>query len=382
MYYFLARLIHKLCLHIIQHLQRKIQKIILGIIQKLHFFSYRAINYLYKRKILWKSAVLYAMASKFYNEFTTIYKRGAFKEAAGYAERCSLEPGENSGFWLTQQSRALLREGRSKEAHACAQRAVQHTPGNQYALLARADALVKLGRFSEALDDFTELLHSQKTVSRARRGVLECIAQTTKNWSRMLALITEWNLPPEEAFRWRVTALSGLERREDAMKECHNWLRLSPDNPTALWQLTELEIARDGLEQVLTRMARLAKIPSRPPIYGEIYASLCRRAGKTETALSQYKKLAGKSSDPRIIRKQAFALAKSGRETEAIPLMEELLRIDPGDIYIHSSYIAACKRLNDLARPERFYRELLSAHPNEKSLYGRLRKIQAQTGTV
>lgn len=322
------------------------------------------------------------MASKSYNEFITLYKRDSFKEAADYAERCSLEPGENSGFWLTQQSRALLRAGQSIKAHACAQRAVQCVPGNHYALLTRAEALAKLGRFSEALNDFSELLNSPKTVSRARRGVLECIAQTTKNWSRILALITEWNLPPEEAIRWRVTALIGLKRQEDAMKECHNWLKLSPDNPTALWKLTELEIARDGIEQVLARMARLAKIPSRPSVYGEIYASLCRRVGKTETALGQYKKLADKNSDRRIIRKQAFAMAKSNREAEAVPLMEGLLRIDPRDIYIHSSYVAACKRLNDLARPERFYQELLSAHPSEKSLYGRLRKVQSQMGNV
>ena len=82
--------------------------------------------------------------------------------------------------------------------------------------------------------------------------------------------------------------------------------------------LTGLEICRDGLDAVLARMARLAKIPSRPPVYKEIYASLFKRAGKPELALKQYEKMAHRSSGTSIHRKQAFALAKSGRDPEAI----------------------------------------------------------------
>ncbi len=322
------------------------------------------------------------MASAAYTEYTKLMKRGAFKDAAGFAERLSLEPGENSGFWLTQQSRALLRAGQQKKAYECAHQAVQYAPGNSFAQLARADALLKLREFSKAQDDFTELLHAPKTFSRARQGVLECLAQTTKDWDRILALIAEWDMPPEEAFRWRVLALIGLKRNEDAVAACHEWLKRLPDNPMALWQLTDLEIERDGLDQVIKRMARISRIPSRPPIYTEIYASLCRRSGSMETALGQYTKLARKTGDTRIIRKQAFALAKCGRETEAIPLMEELLRLDPKDMYIHTSYVAACKRIGDPERAGRFYQELLSIYPDEKSLYGRLKKIRVQTGEV
>jgi tetratricopeptide (TPR) repeat protein len=161
-----------------------------------------------------------------------------------------------------------------------------------------------------------------------------------------------------------------------AIDICHQWLRDNPDNPQALWALTELEIRRDGFDAVLTRMGRLARIPSRPAVYKEIYASLCKRAGKPELALKQYEKIAHTATDPNIHRKKAFALAKSGREPEAIALMEELLRLNPKDFYVHSAYIPACRRVKQLDRAVEFYQRLLESHPTEKSIYGRLKKLK------
>jgi len=303
------------------------------------------------------------MPSAAYTEYTNLMKRGAFRDAAVLAERRSIEPGENCGFWLTQQSRALMRARQFKKAYTCANRAVHAAPGNSYAQLARADALVKLRKYRDALDDFTGLIHDPKVGIRARKGMLECLAKTKKDWARILSLITEWDMPAEDAFRWRVQALLGLKRFDDAVDACHKRLKQSPDDPAALWQLTDLEVERDGLEQVTARMARMAKIPSRPPIYGEIYASLCKRAGSTDAALDQYTKLSDRDGDTNIIRKRAFALAKSGRETEAIPLMEEILRMNPGDDYINKCYVAACNRIDNSEGAVHFYQELLSHYP-------------------
>jgi tetratricopeptide (TPR) repeat protein len=199
-----------------------------------------------------------------------------------------------------------------------------------------------------------------------------------RNWTRILECLAEWNLPAATAVRWRVKAFIGLGMEDEALGACQEWLRSSPDNPQALWELTRLEVAREGLDAVRVRFGRLARIPSRPPVYREIYASLCRRAGKIEEAVGQYEKLTAAGGDVRIQRKQAFALAKAGQEMEAIPVMEELLRVDPRDFYLHSAYKAACRRVHDLERARRFYQELTISHPDEKALYGSLRRINRE----
>jgi len=93
-------------------------------------------------------------------------------------------------------------------------------------------------------------------------------------------------------------------------------------------------------------------------------------------ALQQYEKMVHSTSDPNIHRKKAFALAKSGREPEAIALMEELLKLNPKDYYVHTAYIPACRRVKQLDRAMEFYQKLLELHPSEKSIYGRLRNLK------
>jgi Flp pilus assembly protein TadD len=309
-----------------------------------------------------------------YRTFTGLMRRRAFADAAALAERQSVEQSGGSDFWLTQYSRALLRGGRPREAYEAAARVLRSSPRNAYAILARADAAQRLGRPEEALADYEQLADDSRLGGRARDGALNCL-ERLGSWQKLLEQTTRWDLPPDRRLRWTAKALAGMGRRGEAMETCRKWLDLSPDNPQGLWLLTELRIERDGLDAVRAEMARMAKIPSRPPIYGEIHASLCRRAGLNESALGQYEKLARSQSDPRIMRKHAFMLAKRGRELEALPIMEELLRGDPRDPYVHSSYGAACRRVGRLDRAEAFYHELLERHPAEKGLYGRLKRV-------
>jgi tetratricopeptide (TPR) repeat protein len=283
--------------------------------------------------------------------------------------------GGGSEFWLTQQAIALTLARQYRGAIEAADQALALAPLNIYALLARADARRGAGEFEPALADYEEAARRDdpRTAARAIAGQLECLA-ALKRWERVLELLPAGN-ERVPVWRWRVRALRGLGRDAAALAACEEWLRASPDLPDALWQLTELEIARDGLEPVLERLGRLARIPSRPPIYGEIYASLCRRAGRAEAAVKTYAKLAAAAPDPRVLRQQAFALAKSGAEARAIPMMEELLRLKPDDMYLHSAYGAACDRAGRLEQALRFYEELLRLFPDQKGLYGRIKRI-------
>jgi len=315
--------------------------------------------------------------SKEYDQYRALLNRRQFAEAARFAELAYLEGNRNNPFWLTRQAAALTRAAEYGQALTVAEKALTLQPANPYAVLSVAEALCGLHRHKEALE-YYELITTNaddKVSMVARQAMLSCLAEL-KNWNRILEQIGMWDMPPERSYRWRIKALEGQSRLDEAVDTCLQWLKKNPDTPQALWALTELEIRRDGLDSVLTRMARLAKIPSRPSVYKEIYASLCKRAGKPELALKQYAKIVQTSSDTGIHRKQAFALAKSGRELEAIPLMEEWLKLKPKDFYVHNAYIPACGRAKQLDRAMKFYQELLESNPEEKSIYGWLKKLK------
>lgn len=314
------------------------------------------------------------MSTASYQEFRSLLEQRAFEDAIAFAEREVLRSGTANAFWYTQLAIALTRVGRYAEAISTAEQALNVRPDDAFALAARGEALLAAGRWQDAIADFTEAETRPRLKDRARRGILNCLARMA-DWSGLLARLGDWQIRGEAASFWRVKALVGLGQDSEAIAACQDWLKESPDNPRALWQLTDLEVRRDGLEAVLSRMGRLARIPSSPPVYGEIHASLCRKAGNTEAAVKQYDRLVAKVPDARLQRKQAFALAKSGRELEAIPIIEELLRADPRDVYLHSSYGGACRRAGRLDQAREFYEQLLVLHPEEKPLYGRLRRI-------
>ena len=315
--------------------------------------------------------------SKAYDQYRELLSRRKFSEAARLAEQAHLEGNPRNPFWLTRQAAALTRAGEFGQALTVSEQALAIAPANPYAFLCMAEALSGLRRYKEALEVYEPIVTeaNDKVARVARNGMLACLAEL-RSWDRILEQIGIWQLPPDRVYRWRVKALEGQNRTGEAIDICHQWLKDNPDHPQALWALTELEIQRDGFEAVLTRMGRLARIPSRPTVYKEIYASLCKRAGKPELALQQYEKMVHTASDPKIHRKKAFALAKSGREPEAIALMEELLKLNPKDYYVHAAYIPACRRVKQLDRAMEFYQKLLESNPEEKTIYGRLKKLK------
>lgn len=319
------------------------------------------------------------MTSPEFNEYRELLKKGRYLEAARLAELQYLQGNRNNPFWLTRHAAALSRAGKYDQAYSIAQQALALQPSNLYGLLAVAEALSGLNRIEEALSYYQEIVGDSKLSLIAQKGMLYCLSEL-KQWDRMLELLAQWEMPPAARLQWQVKALDGQDRLDEALDACLRWLEIDPDNRQGLWSLVELEIRRDGLELVLKKMGRLAKIDSRPPVYKEIYASLCRRAEKPELALKQYEKLTQTAADPRILKKQAFALKKSGQESEAIPMMEELLKLDPRDYFLHSSYNSACKKTQQLDRALKFYENLVEMHPEEKPLFGRIKNVKKMLG--
>ncbi len=312
-----------------------------------------------------------------YRDFQQLMRERRYQEAARYAEQ---EAGEQTGsapFWLTQQAKALVRSADYRGGLEAGRRALELDPGDLFAVAVTADALLGLGRADEALPRYQELLRAPRLLEKGRKGAAECLS-SLRRWDDLLQRLAAWNLPEEEALPWKVKALGGMGRYEEALESCRRWLELRPHHPPALWERAGLEVRARGLEAALETMGRLARIPSLPPVYREIYASLSRKAGRPEEAVRAYERIGAEGEQARIQKKKAFTLARSGREQEAIPLLEELLKAEPADRYLHASYAAACRRVGEPERAISFYHRLLGEHPEERSLYGRIKGLQKQ----
>jgi tetratricopeptide (TPR) repeat protein len=314
------------------------------------------------------------MISHAYQQFKDLLQQKKYLEAAMLAENEFMRKGEGDDFWLTQKSAALLRAGKYHEAFDAAKKALSIDPRNPFSILAAADALSGMEKYREAETYYYEIMQNDRLKHRVHRGILACL-ESQKEWQKILEILPELKTKDETSFRMEVKALRGLGQNDKAGELCNAWLKNHPDDYTALWALTEIEIQTLGLNKVLEKMRRLSQIPSRPKIYGEIYASLCRRAGIPDKALNQYTKMIQKENNPQILRQLAFTKAKSGQEKEALPIFEELLRSYPKDTYINSAYIGALGRIKEPERGIQFYDDLLKLYPEEKRLYGYKKRL-------
>jgi len=316
------------------------------------------------------------MATTEFNTFQTFLKNGQAKEALKIAEaQCIARP---DAFWLTQCAKALYKLKKYAQSLASAKQAISLDVTNSFAMIAAADALFGLKEFEEAAGYYQEAASVAKQTGYAEKKYIDCLCKQHK-WELVLEAISRSGLAEVDLYALRIEALIHLKQEAAAIQECRRWLQSIPHHPVAVRQLMELEIKNEGIEKVTANMARLAQIPSLPSIYKELYAALCRRTGKTEIAHKELERLGAASDDPWIQKQKAHNLAH-GHEDEAIPLFEELLRAEPEEFILHSSYAAACKRIGKQEQALAFYKSLLAANPGVKSLYGRIAKLKNELG--
>ena len=255
-------------------------------------------------------------------------RQARYEEAARHAEREARSGSDSDEFWLTQQAKALVRGNNFKAALEIAQQALDRDPSNPYAVAVTADALVGLDLPEKALMRYEEILPRPRLARKGRNGVLQCLS-TLKRWEELLQRVESWSLPEADALSWKVKAFGATAREEEALEACRRWLELKPHHPPALWERTELEIRTQGMETVLEKMGRLVRIRSLPKIYGEIYPSLCRRAGRPDGAIKTYERLGLRESRSRSRRRKSSLWPKAAGKEKRFRCWKSFSKVPP-----------------------------------------------------
>jgi len=312
------------------------------------------------------------VAAYSYDAFKELLNKLRFREAAYFAQKAAIAYSRDRAFWLNQQSVALLRYGRPAEALVTAEEAQKLQPG-YFSLLLCAEALLLTGDFETALAAYRKLGSVPTVADKAQRGTLDCLIKLYRLDEALLAL-ADFYKTGEMLFSYKARILHGLDRVTETLDVCNQWIGVSPANRAAWWRVCTLEVMRDGLATTLTKYEALAASAPRQAIYRELCAILHLKSTFTTPDIKS--PTIGSPPPPAgTMPKQAFVLAKSGKENEALPLFEELLRTDPADQYISNAYTAASRRVGYLENARQFYRALQLLFPEEKSMYCRMDAI-------
>ena len=251
-----------------------------------------------------------------YREFSALMGSGKFRQAAELATQELAHGGGAGAFWLTRRASALNRASDYEQAFADSRNALAIEPSNPYAILCAADALLGLQRPQEALGHYREIAAHAKVGGRAHNGIFESLAALGR-WQELLDSLAA--VPPEERHPWRVKALHAQGKTEEAMSECRQWLAVRPDHPAALWELSELEVASDGLETVRARYERLARIPTLPPSTARFTPPCAGGLGSPNSPLRNTGRSAGRGKGRACRKSRPFSLQRPDASRKPFP---------------------------------------------------------------
>lgn len=194
---------------------------------------------------------------------------------------------------------------------------VDHYPGYSHALNMRGLGNIAGGRSAEAIRDFEELTRLDPDFREAyvNLAVLHFQmndAKAAREWTaKALAKF------PEDARLYNLSANINLKlnQKAAALQDIDKAIALSPQvNPEYHLTRARILVQQNQVQRALQDLEKAKDLP---------------KARQLTAALQAQQKSQGSGKEAEVLLEQATALAKAGKENEAIPLFTQVLKLDP-----------------------------------------------------
>ncbi len=267
------------------------------------------------------------------------------------------------------QGDALARLNRPEEALEVLEPVSKHLPPYGQALF--GGLLEKAGRTDEAravFENLAQRAHLQGSV------LLRTIVffQQAREWERAVFLAEHH----QAGVTVRAKCLAQAGRTSEAL-ELLTEAQLTDPDPNIPKVLTLLAIDQLSPEEAEAELEALSQLPEYrdDPELAVRLAQLRRKSGHSSTAVTDLRRtLAQRPQDKYLQQQLALALRDQGEFTEALEILEALLRKDPKSHPTRGSFFKTCAEARQKERAESLVRELTSADPGLGSLWGAYRK--------
>lgn len=266
-----------------------------------------------------------------------------------YAEALRLEP--DNVYSYGYMAEAQRRLGRWKEAAELYEEAMVRSPGDAYCLCQAAQCYQKLGKQERALE--------------------------------LVRLALEQSPKAERVLTGAGNVLRAAGCNEEALKCYRQALEVNPESRFALRQVIAMGRQSKGDEHLAKEIESLRRIPTRAknPYLYELLGDIRSAQGEVREAVAEYEAAFERDrSNVYLLKRLAFALAKTEKIDRAYELFKEALMKSPADFYLNQSFLSAAKKLHQEEDAHEFYQRLLRRYPNERRIYGRLRKLAKWSG--
>jgi tetratricopeptide (TPR) repeat protein len=281
----------------------------------------------------------------------TVRRNEVYKSAMSlWSDTISKRPGNARAY--NELGNALDVAGRTPEALANYDKALQLKPDYATACYNKAQSLLKIGQASAAVDMFDRALRSNPGYVNALRGKGDALVQAGRGDAAIPSYEVALKLEPDDpdAARGLGIALLGAGRISEAIERFEAVLRRDPRDAKAhsnlgyaLWRSGQVEMAVPHFEAVVRLQPDSAE-----DHYN--YAGALARTGRLADAIGEYRKVTMLKPDHvGAYYSLGNACAQTGQSLQAVEAYEGALKYRPEYPEAHNNLATVLRRLG---RPE------------------------------
>ena len=257
--------------------------------------------------------------------------------------------------------------GRTSEALANYEKALQLKPGFATAIYNKACIILEQGQASAAVELFDQALRLNPLYAKALKGKADALVQSGQGEAALPLYEEAFKQRPDDAgaARGLGIALLGARRFSEAIAPFESALRIDPQDGEAhsglghaFWQIGQVEMA------VLHFEAAVRLQPDFEQAHYD-YARALARAGRLQDAIGEYQKaITLKPDDVQARYNLGNAYAQTGQLRQAVAAYEDALKYRPDYPEAHNNCGTILRRLGRIEEARAHYRLALQYRPD------------------
>jgi tetratricopeptide (TPR) repeat protein len=309
----------------------------------------------------------------------------SFKESRRYSEaeeeiRQELQENPVQPFLKTSLADLYLRQGHFIEARILIDEVLAHDPQHPEALSVLGDLFIKERSPQRALDCYRQAF--------ARDPKPYLILKTARAFKEMnlfddalqeleKVLVVK---PKSLAFlKEKALILNRMKRFDEALETLERAKEVSPEDPFVRKEIFRLRGHKRPEPQVLKELQTIIGMESKKDdaqLHG-LLAQRLKGAGMVKEAAVEYKRASDIEPDNLyFLKQQGFCHYDEKDYEQALYCLKEAFRKDPSDYFVRNTLEKIYNIRGDIEGFLNLLEETLSQHPDQKSLFGMIRRIR------
>ncbi len=273
----------------------------------------------------------------------------------------------------------LTRLGDIAEAEDLADQVLSHSPLDRRALIVKGNVRLAQERYAQAVEYLEAAVQAKSDDYSVSR--LALALYRSEDAGALERLSREQGAKHPQVF----TFLGLLAEKEEggdakATEYYERVLGLDSENSYAYSRILKIRAGDRPEEEVTRDLDQIIRVRGNDPQILATRAQNHRKSGNFRQAAEDYRKAARLDPENPFFWAQAgFALIRARDRPEAIPLLEESLRLDPADHMVGKALVRSYRETRQIQRGTDFL-ESLVASTGQKKLYGLIKLLSRDQG--